>query len=84
MIMTMVADTLYSMLAGKLRGFEHCDAAKVYRQLVLAGRTIRSSEIRHGIGCRRKFLGSVMLILNLNSNDPTIPNSYAAVTVKGA
>jgi hypothetical protein len=33
-IMTMVADTLYSMLAGKLRGFEHCDAAKVFRHFV--------------------------------------------------
>jgi len=33
-IMTMVADTLYSMLACKLRGFEHCDAAKVYRHFV--------------------------------------------------
>jgi len=33
-IMTMVADTLYSMLAGKLRGFEHCDAARVYRHFV--------------------------------------------------
>jgi transposase len=33
-IMTMVADTLYSMLAGKLRGFEHCDAAKVNRHFV--------------------------------------------------
>jgi len=33
-IMTMMADTLYSMLAGKLRGFEHCDASKVYRQFV--------------------------------------------------
>ena len=33
-IMTMVADTLYSMLAGKLRGFEYCDAARVYRHFV--------------------------------------------------
>jgi len=33
-IMTMVADTLYSMLAGKLRGFEHCDAARLYRHFV--------------------------------------------------
>lgn len=33
-IMTMVADTLYSMLAQKLRGFEHCDAAKVYRHFI--------------------------------------------------
>jgi hypothetical protein len=33
-IMTMVADTLYSMLAEKLRGFEHCDAPRVYRHFV--------------------------------------------------
>jgi len=33
-IMTMVADTLYSMLAKKLRGFEDCDASKVYRHFV--------------------------------------------------
>ena len=33
-IMTMIADTLYSMLAQKLRGFEHCDAAKIYRHFV--------------------------------------------------
>jgi transposase len=33
-IMTMIADTLYNMLAGKLRGFEHCDAARVYRHFV--------------------------------------------------
>jgi transposase len=33
-IMTMIADTLYSMLAQKLRGFENCDAAKINRLFV--------------------------------------------------
>lgn len=33
-IMTMIADTLYSMLAEKLRGFEHCDASRIYRHFV--------------------------------------------------
>jgi transposase len=33
-IMTMIADTLYSMLAQKLRGFENCDASKIYRFFV--------------------------------------------------
>ncbi|MEA3420928.1 MAG: transposase [Acidobacteriota bacterium] len=33
-VMTMVADTLYSMLAQKLRGFEQCDAPKIYRHFV--------------------------------------------------
>ncbi|MCG2796520.1 MAG: hypothetical protein L6427_11790 [Actinomycetia bacterium] len=29
--MTMVANTLYNMLAQKLRGFKSCDAPKLYR-----------------------------------------------------
>jgi len=33
-IMTMIADTLYTMLAQKLRGFENCDAAKIHRLFV--------------------------------------------------
>ena len=32
--LTMMADTLYSMLAQKLRGFEHCDASKLHRHFV--------------------------------------------------
>jgi len=32
--MTMIADTLYSMFAKKLRGFEDCDAPKLYRHFV--------------------------------------------------
>lgn len=33
-VMTMIADTLYSMLASHLRGFEDCDAPKIYRNFV--------------------------------------------------
>jgi hypothetical protein len=33
-IMTMIADTLYTMLAQKLRGFEGCDAPKIHRLFV--------------------------------------------------
>jgi len=33
-IMTMIADTLYSRLAHNLRGFEACDAPKLYRDFV--------------------------------------------------
>jgi len=33
-VMTMIADTLYSRLAQNLRGFEACDAPKIYRQFV--------------------------------------------------
>jgi transposase len=33
-VMTMIADTLYTMLCKKLRGFEECDAPKVYRDFI--------------------------------------------------
>jgi hypothetical protein len=33
-VMTMVADTMYSRLAQQLRGFEDCDAPKIYRHFV--------------------------------------------------
>lgn len=33
-IMTVIADTLYSMLASRLRGFERCDAQTIYRHFI--------------------------------------------------
>ncbi len=39
-ITTMIADTLYSMLAHKLRGFEECDAPKLYRHFVRGKGTV--------------------------------------------
>ncbi|MCK4487063.1 MAG: transposase, partial [Desulfobacterales bacterium] len=46
-IMTMMADTLYNMLAQKLRGFQDCDAPKIFRHFVKgkANITIKNSEI---------------------------------------
>jgi transposase len=46
-IMTMIADTLYAMLAHKLRGFESCDAPKTNRHFVKGGGHIqhKSGEI---------------------------------------
>jgi len=43
--LTMIADTLYSMLAKKLRGFERCDAPKLYRNFVRGKGNI---EVRDG------------------------------------
>jgi hypothetical protein len=44
-IMTMIADTLYCRLAQQLRGFEECDAPKIFRNFVKGGGTI---GIRNG------------------------------------
>jgi hypothetical protein len=38
--MTMIADTLYSMLARKLRGFEQCDAQTIYRHFIQGKGTV--------------------------------------------
>ena len=40
-VMTMVADTLYNMFAQNLRGFEQCDAPKIYRHFIKGKANIR-------------------------------------------
>lgn len=40
-VMTMIADTLYSILAQRLRGFERCDAQKLYHQFVSGGGVVK-------------------------------------------
>ncbi len=42
--MTMIADTLYSMFAKKLRGFEECDAPKLYRHFIRGKGTVRIKD----------------------------------------
>ncbi len=39
-LMTLIADTFYTMLAQKLRGFEECDAPKLFRHFVKGKGTI--------------------------------------------
>ena len=39
-LLTMMADTLYCMLAQKLQGFEQCDALKIYRHFVRGKATV--------------------------------------------
>jgi hypothetical protein len=45
LVMTMIADTLYGRLAQNLRGFESCDAPKIFRSFV-RGRGI--VKVRNG------------------------------------
>jgi transposase len=39
--LTMIADTLYTMLARRLRGFEDCDAAKLHRHFIRGRAEVR-------------------------------------------
>jgi hypothetical protein len=46
-VMTMIADTLYNMLARRLRGFQDCDAPKIYRHFIKgkANITVKNGEL---------------------------------------
>ncbi len=39
-VLTMAADTLYAMLAQKIRRHEHCDASKIYRNFIRGSGTV--------------------------------------------
>ena len=43
--MTMIADTLYTRFAQHLRGFENCDAPKLYRDFVKGKGSV---EVKNG------------------------------------
>jgi hypothetical protein len=43
-LLTMMADTLYTMLARHLRGFEECDAPTLYRHFIQAKGTLEVSQ----------------------------------------
>jgi hypothetical protein len=51
---TMIADTLYSMLAQKLRGFEDCDAPKLYRHFVRRKATVAVRDGRVAVTYPRR------------------------------
>jgi transposase len=53
-VMTMIADTLYTMLSKKLRGFESCDAPKIFRLFVKGKGRIRISDQKIAITYPRR------------------------------
>ena len=59
-IMTMIADTLYSMLADKLRGFEDCDAGKIYRHFIKGKGQVNLAADRLVVSFPRKAHNPIM------------------------
>ena len=53
-VMTMIADTLYAMLAQHLRGFELCDAPKIYRHFVRGKATVTVKDGKITVSYPRK------------------------------
>ena len=61
-LLTMMADTLYCMLAQKLRGFEQCDALKIYRHFVRGKATVAIQD------------GTVRLTFPRKAHNPILRN----------
>jgi hypothetical protein len=53
-VMTMIADTLYSMLSQKLRGFESCDAPKIFRNFIRGKAKVKIDKSRLTVTYPRK------------------------------
>jgi hypothetical protein len=76
--LTMVADTLYTMLARKLRGFEKCDAPKLYRSFVRGKASLHVNGSNLDIAFHRKAHNPVLRSVpweNLPSALPAFPGA---------
>ena len=71
--MTMIADTLYSMLAKKLRGFEACDAPKLYRHFVRGKGTISTDSHTVTVTFPRRAHNPVLRAVGWDKLPTTLP-----------
>jgi hypothetical protein len=72
-LMTMMADTLYSMLAHKLRGFEDCDAPKIYRHFVRGKGTIMVKDRTVNVIYPRRAHNPILRAVPWNDLPNTLP-----------
>jgi transposase len=72
-LMTMMADTLYSMLAHKLRGFEDCDASKIYRHFVRGKGTIMVKDRTVNVIYPRRAHNPILRAVPWNDLPNTLP-----------
>ena len=72
-VMTMIADTLYSMLAQKLRGFELCDAPKLYRHFVRGKGTVSVKGDTVTVAYPRRAHNPVLRQVNWGRLPQTMP-----------
>jgi transposase len=72
-LMTMVADTLYTMLAKKLRGFEDCDAPKLYRHFVRGKGAVEVHENTVTVTYPRRAHNPILRAIAWNKLPATLP-----------
>jgi transposase len=82
-LMTMMADTLYSMLAKKLRGFEDCDAPKIFRHFVRGKGNVMVNNGRVSVVYPRRAHNPILRAVpweNLPSHIPGLDRSKLELT----
>jgi transposase len=82
-VMTLIADTLYSRLAQHLRGFERCDAPKLYRDFVQGKGDV---EVRNGeitVTYPRRAHNPILRKVPWHRFPPTLPGlEYAPLRLR--
>jgi hypothetical protein len=82
-VMTLIADTLYSRLAQHLRGFERCDAPKLYRDFVQGKGDV---EVRNGeiiVTYPRRAHNPILRNVPWHRFPPTLPGlEYAPLRLR--
>ena len=72
-VMTMIADTLYGMLANHLRGFERCDAPKLYRHFIQGKGTVAIRENELTVTYPRRAHNPILRQVPWNQLPQTLP-----------
>ncbi len=80
-VLTMIADTLYAMLARKLRGFEDCNANKLYRHFVRAKGVVSIHRSRITVTFPRRAHNPILRNVPWNTLPMTLPSFPGAELV---
>jgi hypothetical protein len=72
-VMTMIADTLYDMLAKQLRGFEDCNAQTIYRHFVQGKGTVSVEEGHLSVVYPRRAHNPVLRAVPWNNMPMVLP-----------
>jgi transposase len=72
-VLTLIADTLYTMLARKLRGFEDCDAPRLYRHFVRGKASVTVQDGRVHVAYPRRAHNPILRGVPWQSLPKTLP-----------
>ena len=76
--MTMIADTIYTMLAKQLRGFEECNAQTIYRNFVKGKGTVAVEDGQINVAYPRRAHNPILRNINWSNFPLNVPGCPGA------